>query len=168
MKKVLEMTVIIWMLIAVMLAPVNVMASDTTVMGTILKTNVDVTVYQDTSETSAIAAVLESGTVVLVTEVDEEGWSRITTQEITGYIKTEYLSSLGSSDEIDREFEQIGNNYHMIFNELQQIEKQRLQTKVWGIVIALLAIGIFAAGIIPVIKKNKEDEKDRIRTETKQ
>lgn len=168
MKKVLAITVMIWMLIAGMFVPANVMAADTTMAGNILKTDVDVTVYQDTSETSDIVAVLGSGTVILVTKVDEEGWSRVTTQGITGYIKTEYLASIGSSDEMDKEFEQIGNNYHMIFNELQQLEKQRFQTKVWGIVIALLTIGIFAAGIIPMIKKNRNDEKDRIRTETKQ
>lgn len=168
MKKVLAVAVMIWMLVTVMFVPVNVMAADTSVMGTILKTDVEATVYQDMSEESAITAVLEPGTVVLVTEEDGEGWSRISTQEITGYIKTEYLVSVGSSDEMDLEFEQIRNNYHMLFNELQQIEKQRSQTKMWGMVIALLTIGIFAAGIIPVIKKNREDEKDRIQTGTKQ
>ena len=80
----------------------------------------------------------------------------------SSYIKSAHLVPLVSSEEMDLEFEQIGNNYHMVFNEVQQVEKQRSQTKMWGTIIAALTVGVFAAGIIPVIKKNREDEKNRI------
>lgn len=75
---------------------------------------------------------------------------------------------LYSSDEMSQEFEQIGNNYHMVFNEVEQLNRQQSQARIWGTVIAVLVIGIFAAGIIPVIRKNKEDEKNRQHTETMQ
>ena len=120
-------------------------------------------VYQEASETSAVTAALDAGTAVLVTDDDAgEGWCRILVRETTGYIKSAHLVPLVSSEEMDLEFEQIGNNYHMVFNEVQQVEKQRSQTKMWGTIIAALTVGVFAAGIIPVIKKNREDEKNRI------
>lgn len=164
MKKVLIMvTAAIWMLLSAASVPANAAETNGAVAGTILKTDADVEVYQTASETSEVTAALEAGTVVLVTEDNAvEGWCRISVRDTTGYIKTGHLVPLASSEEINQEFEQIGNNYHMVFNEVQQLEKQQSQTKMWGAVIAVLVVGIFAAGIIPVIRKNREDEKNRI------
>ena len=147
MKKILiMMTAVIWTLLT-MSVPVNA---------------VDMEVHQEADETSEVTAVLEAGTVVLVTDVDAgEGWCRISVKETTGYVRTGHLVPLVSSEEMELEFEQIGNNYHMVFNEVEQLEKQRSQTKMWGAVIAVLTIGLFAAGILPVIRKNREDEKNR-------
>lgn len=161
MKKVLVTTAAIWMLLAVVFVSANAAELDTTVVGTILKTDVNMEVYQEASETSEVITMLDAGTVVLVTDDVEEDWCRISVKEVTGYIKSGHLIPLNSSEEMNLEFEQIGNNYHMLFNEVQQLEKQQLQTKIWGSVIAVLVVGIFAAGIIPVIKKNREDEKNR-------
>ena len=163
MKKGLTMAVVIWMLLTVMAVPVNAAETNTTVAGTVLKTDADLEVYQEASETSKVIAVLDEGTVVLaMDETSEEGWCKISVKEMTGYIETGHLVTLGSSEEMDLEFEQIGNNYHMVFNEVQQLEKQQLQTRIWGTVIAVLTVGMFAAGIIPVIKKNRENEKNKM------
>lgn len=157
------MAVVIWMLLTVMAVPVNAAETNTTVAGTVLKTDADLEVYQEASKTSKVIAVLDEGTVVLaMDENSEEGWCKISVKEMTGYIETGHLVTLGSSEEMDLEFEQIGNNYHMVFNEVQQLEKQQLQTRIWGTVIAVLTVGMFAAGIIPVIKKNRENEKNKM------
>ena len=162
MKKILiMMTAVIWTLLT-MSVPVNAAETSTTVAGSVLKADVDMEVHQEADETSEVTAVLEAGTVVLVTDVDAgEGWCRISVKETTGYVRTDHLVPLVSSEEMELEFEQIGNNYHMVFNEVEQLEKQRSQTKMWGAVIAVLTIGLFAAGILPVIRKNREDEKNR-------
>lgn len=159
MKKILVMAVAAWTLLAAMFLPVYAAeTTDTSVIGTVMETDADVNVYQKASETSEVMAKLKAGTMVLVIDDAEEGWSIIAVNETTGYVRTEHLSSQ-SSDALDKEFEQIGNNYHMLFNEVEQLNKQNTQTKIWGAVIAVLVIGIFAAGIIPVIKKNRKDEK---------
>ena len=161
MKRVIVMTVMVWTLLTAMFLPVcTAEATDTAVIGTVMKTDADVNVYQRASETSEVTAELKAGTVVLVVDDSVEGWSSITVNETVGYIQTKHLITLGS-DEIDQEFEQLGNNYHMLFNEMEQLNKQKTQMRIWGTVIAVLVIGIFAAGIIPVIKKNREDEKKR-------
>lgn len=162
MKKGLTViAVAVWMLLAVTAVPVNAAGTDAA-SGTVFKINEDVKVYQEASGTSKETAVLDAGTVVLVTDADAgEGWCRISVREITGYIRSEYLVSIDSSKEINLEFEQLGNNYHMVFNEVQQLEKQRLQARIWGTVIAVLVVGVFAAGLIPVIRKNRKDEKNR-------
>lgn len=164
MKKVLIMTAaVIWTLMAAVSVPVNAAEADAAVAGNVLKTDADVEVHQEASGTSEVTAELEAGTVVLVTDNDAGGgWCRILVRETTGYVEAGHLVPLVSSEEMNQEFEQIGNNYHMVFNEVQQIEKQRSQTKMWGAVIAVLTVGVFAAGIIPVIRKNREDEKNRI------
>lgn len=164
MKRILIAVSVMWMLLAAMYVPVN--AADTTVAGTVQKTNTDVKVYQGASETSDVIAELEAGTAVLVAEDGVEGWCRISVGDVTGYIKAEYLVAFYSGDEVDQEFEQIGNNYHMVFNEVQQLNRQRSQAKIWGTIIAVLTAGVIAAGIIPVIKKNRNDEKNRTDTET--
>ena len=164
MKRVIIMTVMVWTLLAAMFLPVCAAeTTDTAVIGTVMRTDVDVNVYQRASETSEVTAELKAGTVVLVVDDSVEGWSSISVNETVGYIQTKHLITLGS-DEINQEFEQLGNNYHMLFNEVEQLNKQKSQMRIWGTVIAVLVIGIFAAGIIPVIKKNREDGKKRTGT----
>lgn len=162
------MAAVVWTLLAAMVAPVNAAEADSAVAGTVLKTDADVEVHQSASDSSKVITVLETGTVVVVTEDDGEGWCRISAGEITGYAEADHLVQLYSSDEMSQEFEQIGNNYHMVFNEVEQLNRQQSQARIWGTVIAVLVIGIFVAGIIPVIRKNKEDEKNRQHTETMQ
>ena len=125
MKKILiMMTAVIWTLLT-MSVPVNAAETSTTVAGSVLKADVDMEVHQEADETSEVTAVLEAGTVVLVTDVDAgEGWCRISVKETTGYVRTGHLVPLVSSEEMELEFEQIGNNYHMVFNEVEQLEKQ--------------------------------------------
>lgn len=168
MKKVLIMAAAVLTLLTALLVPVPVNAAeaDTAVTGTVLKTDTDVEVHQSASGTSEVITVLDAGTAVLVMEDDGEGWCRISAREITGYVESGYLVQLYSSDEMSQEFEQIGNNYQMVFNEVQQLNRQQSQARIWGTVIVVLTVGIFAAGIIPVIRKNKEDEKNREHTET--
>lgn len=163
MKKGLMMAAMICMLLAGMFMPVSAAETDTADVETAMKTDTDVKVYQSASETSKVVAELKAGTVVLVTDDVREGWSRISVNEISGCIQTGHLVML-TSDEMNQEFEQIGNNYHMVFNEVEQLKKQRTQARIWGAVIAVLVVGIFAAGIIPVIKKNRENGKNKTKT----
>lgn len=165
MKKIFVMAAVMWALLVAMFGQVSVYAeeTDSKVIGTAMRTDQDVKVYQEASEASEVTVELQAGTVVLVTEDAGEGWSRISVKEAVGYIRTEHLETL-ASDEINQEFEQIGNNYHMLFNEVELLRKQKTQTRIWGIVIAVLVIGIFAAGVIPVIMKNKENEKKKTGT----
>ena len=157
MKKVLGMAAVMWALLMAVFMPVSVMAADTITIGTVLKTEKDTDVYKEASEASGTAAVLKAGTVVHVTDNTPEGWCGISSKEVSGYVKTEALVPITDSDEMSQEFEQIGNRYHMIFNEVQQSKKQQSQEKIWGaVIIVLLVAGILAAGIIPVLKKNKE------------
>lgn len=159
MRRVLSIVAVLWALLIAMFMPVSVLATDTITIGTVLKTEKDTNVYQEASETSDTVAVLKAETVVHVTDDTIEGWCGISSKELSGYVKTELLIPIADGDEINLEFEQIGNNYHMIFNEVQQLKKQQSQEKIWGAVIVLLVAGIFAAGIIPVLKKNKKNGK---------
>lgn len=162
MKKVLMMMAVAAWILLVAAVPVNAEEADNAVAGTVRKTDADIRVYQETSETSAGTAMLDEGTVVLITDENVgEGWCRISVREVTGYVRSEHLVPLSDSAEIDLEFEQLGNNYHMVFNEVQQLEKQRLHTRIWGTVIAVLVVGVFAAGLVPVVRKNRENGKNR-------
>lgn len=165
MKKVFVMAAVMWILLAAMFQQEYVYAeeTDSKVIGTAMKTAQDANMYQKASEASEVTAALKAGTVVLVTEEVGEGWSMISVNETVGYIRTEHLETLGG-DEINWEFEQIGNNYHMLFNEMELLKKQKTQAKIWGTVIAVLIIGIFVAGIIPVILKNRENDKKKTGT----
>lgn len=71
------MVAAMWTLLAAMAAPVSAAEADSAVAGTVLKTDADVEVHQSASDSSKVITVLETGTVVLVTEDDGEGWCRI-------------------------------------------------------------------------------------------
>ena len=97
------MVAAMWTLLAAMAAPVSAAEADSAVAGTVLKTDADVEVHQSASDSSKVITVLETGTVVLVTEDDGEGWCRISAGEVTGYAETGHLVQLYSSDERSQE-----------------------------------------------------------------
>lgn len=100
----------------------------------------------------------EEGALVFVIGETAEGWYYVTYQDKEGYIQKELLSM----QEIDVE----GLNAEMAVNEeegrlvVEAVEKYRAEakrSKIWGSIIIVLVVGIFAVGIFSALKTQKSE-----------
>ena len=60
---------------------------------------------------------------------------------------------------LEDEFEAIEQANRLLITELQYVEKQKKEKLIWGIVIAVLVVAIFAVGIVSGALKNMEQKK---------
>lgn len=145
----------------------------------LLQLTQDVKLYESPDENSEVVGELSAGTPVISGEKNADGWIKVSYQELTGYTKFETVqvvydttlkqnetadstaidnSQAADTTALDQEFEQIANQNALIINELEYDKSQRRQKTIWGIVIAVLVVAIFAAGIISAVKKNKKEK----------
>lgn len=129
----------------------KVSASETRVEAdALLRLLQDTTLMEEADEASAPVAELLEGTTVISVEASADGWIKVQYQGKTGYIP---LNSGGLRDNegLDEEFEQLANEYRLIFEVIEYKQTQSRQNLIWGIVIAALVVAVFAVGIASAV-----------------
>lgn len=119
----------------------------------VLQTNSDVDLHEKPDASSAITATLQNGTPVVIGEDEKDGWCLAAFRENTGYVQTSFLRSLGSQDELDSEFRNIKEESILTYREAETAKQHIVSTRIWGIVIVVLVVAIFGAGIVSAMKK---------------
>lgn len=106
----------------------------------------------------------EKGAFVFAIGETADGWYRVIYQDKEGYVQKEMLSI----QEIDVE----GLNAEMAVNEeeskmvVEAVEKYREEarrSKIWGGIIIVLVVGIFAVGIFSSFKTKKNNGENRLK-----
>lgn len=133
------------------------------VLGTLQVLPADAEVKESPDMDSATVGTLEAGTAVIVESQDGE-WTKILYQNTEGYISDAVVSSFESyiaenSESLEQEMLSVAEEEQRITEEYELILKQRRTSLIWGIVIAILIIGIFGVGVVAAIKNGKEEEK---------
>lgn len=108
-------------------------------------------------QAAAVMITYEKDSTVFVTGETTDGWYRVSYQNITGYIPKEKLAVQTYGEELDQEFKAMEEESVMIVEEVERYRAEARRSKIWGAVIILLIIGIFATGIISTGKKDKEE-----------
>ncbi len=156
MKKLLAMAEIAIIAMFFLRMPVYAANLDEITANMVLETSTQADLHEEASEESNVVISLDAGTVVFTTENAENNWCKISVGEKTGYIKTEYLKTLGDLDLINQEFEQSMNDNHKMYDEIQQLEEQKSQAKMRENIIIGLAIVVLAVGGVLVKKKSRK------------
>lgn len=120
------------------------------------ETSVATDLYEETSVESEVVTSLEAGTVVFTTENVENNWCKISAGEYTGYIKVEYLKTIGDQDLINQEFEQSMNDNHKIYDKIQQLEEQKSRAGIRENMILVLTIVVLAVSDVLIKKKSSK------------
>lgn len=99
----------------------------------------------------------EAGAVIYVTGETENGWYQISYQGQTAYVEKNVLQEQEMDTEaMDAELKAQEDESRMIVEEVERYRAEAKRSKIWGTVIVLLVIGIFAAGIISTMQGEKE------------
>jgi hypothetical protein len=115
---------------------------------------VDTSVFENPDENSASVGEFTEGMYVITQGAPSNGWIKAKYQDIEGYIKTATIEGQDSA-ELDQEFENVSNNNLRLFENLELGESQHRQKIIWGVVIGVLVISLFAVGIITGLKNKK-------------
>lgn len=135
------------------------------VLGTLQVLSADAEVKESPDMDSATVGTLQAGTAVIVESQDGE-WTKVLYQNIEGYISDTAVGSLESYiaedsenlKNLEQEMMSVAEEEQRITEEYELILKQRRTSLIWGIVIAILIIGIFGVGVVAAIKNSKEEE----------
>lgn len=124
--------------------------------GMVLQINDDATLYEEPDKPAAVAAALEKGTPVIITQDAKDGWCMVSYQGQSGYVQTSHLGIVGDGDELADEFKAVSEEGIASYQEADMQQGKFVSERMWGIAIAVLVIAIFGAGMLSaaVIKQD--------------
>lgn len=102
----------------------------------------------------------EGGKHVFVIGETADGWYKVSYQDKEGYVPKAALADQELDVEgLNQEFQESETEGKMVIEEVERNRKEAKRSKIWGIVIVLLVVGIFATGIISASGLEKEKKK---------
>ncbi len=101
----------------------------------------------------------QKGDSVFVTGETGSGWYRVIYQDKEGYVPKEYLS-VQEMDvaALDEEMARTEQEAKLVVETVERYRADARRSKIWGSVIIVLVLGIFATGIFSGIKSSKGRE----------
>lgn len=110
-------------------------------------------------EQAAIVHSYESGDSVFVTGETADGWYQITYQDVVGYVPVSTLTEMEIDVEgLDEEFSTEEEEGKLVVEVVERKRAEAKRARIWGTIIVVLVVGIFALGIFSAIKANRSEE----------
>lgn len=129
--------------------------------GTVWGVVSDTEVKETPDDSARTVGELEEGAAVILAEDTADGWCKIQNQSVTGYIPIEALQiyQAGTAEELTQEFAQQEQMSTIGIEEYERAMEEKRTATIWGIVIGVLVVAVFAVGIISALKGDKEQDK---------
>lgn len=122
----------------------------------------DVDMKTEPSDSAEKIMTYHKGDSVFVTGETADGWYRAIYQDKEGYIPKDSLSVLEIDvAALDEEMARTEQEAELVVETVERYRAEARRSKIWGSVIVVLVVGIFATGIISGIKSAKgKDEQE--------
>lgn len=131
-----------------------------TELNQIMVTNEAVEARETPTNSGKVVITYESGASVFVIGETKDGWYQVSYQDKEGYVKKSALTMQEFDVEgMDKEFQQIEAEGKLVIEEVERYRAEAKRSRIWGIIIVLLIVGIFAIGIISTTRIEKEKRK---------
>lgn len=131
-----------------------------TELNQIMVTNEAVEARETPTNNGKVVITYESGASVFVIGETKDGWYQVSYQDKEGYVKKSALTMQEFDVEgMDKEFQQIEAEGKLVIEEVERYRAEAKRSRIWGIIIVLLIVGIFATGIISTTRIEKEKRK---------
>lgn len=109
--------------------------------------------------TSETLMTYEKGASVFVIDSVDDDWVYARYQDMTGYVdKTALLMQTMDTADMDAEFAREAEQTKFVLEEVERYKAEARRSKIWGAVIVVLVLGIFAMGIVSGIRAKKKEE----------
>lgn len=116
----------------------------------------DTDIKDTADDNAATVGSLSAGTGVISLEKSSDGWVNIKYQDIQGYVRISAVTTEPESG-LDAEFDEISNHVMLLFETYQYAISRKKQRFIWGTVIVLIVIAMFAVGIVSAVVKGKKE-----------
>lgn len=126
----------------------------------VLETVKETQLLEAPNTTAKPVVTLQAGTPVFILEDESDGWCKVSSQEQEGYMKASELKRLGNQEELNAEFDKIGNTVQLVFDEIVTRENEEKQARIWGTIMVVLIAAIFGVGMVSALKKNKLEKEN--------
>ena len=101
----------------------------------------------------------ETGALIFVTGETADGWYQVLYQGKVGYVDKNALQMQEMDVEgLDAEMSANEEEGKLVVETVEKYNMEAKQSKIWGGVIILLVVAIFAIGIISAVKSRQEEE----------
>lgn len=121
----------------------------------------DVDMKAAPEEGAAVVRSYEKGDSVFVTGRTEDGWYRVIYQDLEGYMPESALSEKELDVEgLDAEMSRTEQEAAFVVDMVEKYRDEARRSKIWGSVIVVLVVGIFATGILSGIRSSRRETQD--------
>lgn len=135
--------------------------AETTELNQIMLANGKVEAKEMSDDSATVVITYESGAPVLVIGETTDGWYKVSYQDKIGYVHKSELTTQGLDVEgLDKEMETAEAESKLVVEEVERYRAEARRSRIWGTVIVLLVVGIFATGILSTVKAEREKRKD--------
>lgn len=118
-------------------------------------------------DSGAITITYESGAPVFVIGETTDGWYKVSYQDKEGYVHKSALTTQEFDVEgLDKEMKEAEAEGKLVVEEVERYRAEARRSRIWGTVIVLLVVGIFATGIISTVKIEKEKNREASRNDS--
>lgn len=150
-----------------MTAPLSANAEETTQEAEIMELNQimqakeAVEAKAEPKDNAEVIVTYSAGASVYVVGETADGWYQISYQNQKGFVHKSELAEMKEIDAaaLDEEMEAAEAEGKMVVEEVERYRAEVRRSRIWGTVIVLLVVGIFATGIISTVKAEKEEKK---------
>lgn len=125
----------------------------------LMELQADAEVHEEAKEESPVIATLPEGTAIICTETESEIWYQMSYQDIKGFVLAETLGLYGDAEGLNEEFEEIQEDDGYQFGVIEEGQRQKKSQFLWGGIMVLLVVLMFATGVYTVLR-NKKKESD--------
>ena len=166
------------MLLVVLCHPVNARAQEAlavTQFSQFMTALQQIDAKEEPDANAGTAFTYEPGATIFVTGETENGWYIVSYQGKTGYINKNSSREVLEAAELDveglnAEMAAMEEESRLIIEATERYRAEARRSRIWGAVIVLLVIGIFATGIISTVQAEKKknagenpvEEKDKV------
>lgn len=142
----------------------NIETENVSVTGSMKQVEAHVDVLENQDEGSDVIVSFESGSMIMVID-ESDDWYTVSYQGKTGYISkkaspdaiVDNVSFTENVQSLDEEFAEESAQMTLIAEEVERYRAERKRSIIWGTIIVLLVIGVFATGIISSLQNAKKD-----------
>lgn len=118
-------------------------------------------------DSANVTITYESGAPVFVIGETTDGWYKVSYQDKVGYVHKSALTSPELDVEgLDKEMKEAEEESKLVVEEVERYRAEARRSRIWGTIIVLLVVGIFATGIISTLKTEKEKNKEASRNDS--
>lgn len=101
------------------------------------------------------------GDSIYVTGETADGWYRVRYQDLIGYVWADQATDIELDVEaLNEEFALEEEEGKLVVEEVERQRTELRRSKIWGAVIIVLVLGVFATGIISTVKSGKNGNRE--------